>query len=318
MNRLLGTGLVAGAAALFGMLSYVARNAAANGLDTLPFVAWRAGLGTAALLTVGFFVGRRFGGHGRWPDLRRLARDRQIALLAACAFGALLNIAVFAAFMRTSIAIALICFYSFPAIVTLAAVPLYKERLNGPRLAALLLSSAGLALVVLGPLLGSGGMVVDLVGVGLAFFAAVCQAAFVLICGRGFSPLPSLHVSVFVIFGAAALSVPLALVGGDLAGLLVPLQDSASWIWVLAGGLLGAAIPTVAFVSGIGRIGPSRAAILMTIEPLVGVTIAALLLGEQPTALQLMGGLAVLVGAAALQVMPRTHVPAEVEYGSLA
>ena len=45
----------------------------------------------------------------------------------------------------------------------------------------------------------------------------------------------------------------------------------------------------------------------MTIEPLVGVTIAALFLGEEPSLVQIIGGAAVLVAAAVLQVAPRTR-----------
>ena len=70
------------------------------------------------------------------------------------------------------------------------------------------------------------------------------------------------------------------------------------------------------FLTGIGLIGPSRAAILMTIEPLVGVTIAALLLGERPTPIQVVGGVAVLAAAIILQVVP-SKVPPEPEFGAL-
>lgn len=317
---LLGTLLVALGAALFGTLSYVARQAADIGIEALPYVAWRGIAATGALLAVAALLGTRVGGATRMPDIRVLARDRRIALLAAAMCGALLNIAVFAAFLRTSVAVALICFYTFPAIVTLAAVPLYGERLDRVRVGALVLSSAGLVLVVLAPLMDgqrAQSVVVDFIGVGLALFGAVCQATFVLISGRGWKPMPTLHVSAFVVGAALAISVPLTLVAGQLDGLLVPFGEPQAWIWILAGGVAGAAIPTTAFIAGIGLIGPSRAAILMTIEPLVGVTLAAILLGEQPTLAQLLGGAAVLVAAAVLQVAPRAPVPREPELGQL-
>jgi len=314
VNRLLlGVALVALGAALFGTLSYLSRGASAAGLDALPYVAWRGLIATVALLGVSLAVGRRVGGERSFPDLRVLARDRRIALIVAALVGAMLNIAVFAAFLRTTVAVALICFYTFPAMVTLAAVPLYGDRLNAVRIGALVLSSVGLALVVLAPLAGASGVVLDPIGIGLALFGAVCQAVFVLIAGRGFKPLPTLHVSTIVVFAAFALSFPLALLVGDFEGLLRPLGQVDPWFWILAGGLIGAAIPTTAFIAGIGIIGPSRAAILMTIEPLVGVTLAALLLGEHPLPLQVVGGAGVLVAAAILQVSPRAPVPPESE-----
>ncbi|HWH23410.1 MAG TPA: EamA family transporter, partial [Candidatus Limnocylindria bacterium] len=79
----------------------------------------------------------------------------------------------------------------------------------------------------------------------------------------------------------------------------------------LAGGLAGAAVPTTAFIAGIGMIGPARAAILMTFEPVVGVLLAGMLLGEHPSELQLLGGAAVLAAAVVLQSRPPAPVAEE-------
>jgi drug/metabolite transporter (DMT)-like permease len=283
-------------------LSYVARQADATGIEPLPFVAWRGLVATIVLLIPGIVFSRAVGGTTRVPNPLLLPPDRRVALVVAALCGAILNVAMFAAFVLTTVAIALICFYTYPAIVTLAAVPLYGERLDRVRAGALVLSSVGLVLVVLAPLASSSEVLIDPLGVGLALLAALCQAAFFLISGRGWTPMPNLHVSTFVIAMAFAISVPLAVIGGQTAELLAPLQTPDSWIWILAGAITGAAIPTTAFITGIGLIGPSRAAILMTVEPLVGVTIAALLLGEQPSLIQIVGGAAVLVAAAVLQV----------------
>ncbi|MDQ3938858.1 MAG: DMT family transporter [Chloroflexota bacterium] len=309
---LLGSAIVVMAASLFGMLGYVSRGAAEMGMGALPFVAWRAGLATAVLLGVSALAVAR--GGASLPHPRLLTVDRRYALFAICLCGALLNIAIFAAFLRTTIAVALITFYTFPAMVTLAAARLFGERLDRPRLAALLLSSAGLVLVVLAPALPTGELDIDLIGVGLALFAAVCQAAFILLSVPGFRPMASLHVATYVVAAAVLISVPLLIVLGELPGLLLPLNEARAWPWILAGGVAGAAIPTTAFLAGIGMIGPSRAAILMTFEPVVGVALAGALLGEQPAPLQLVGGAAVLVAAIVLQVAPRAPIPTVPEY----
>ncbi len=301
------------AAALFGTLGYVTRQAEEAGLEALPFVAWRGVAGTLGVVALLGILGARAGGMGRTPDVRLLPVNRRWALVAASLCGALLNIAIFVAFVRMSVAVALICFYTFPAVVTLAAVRLYGERLDRLRATALVVSLAGLALVVLAPALSSGEVVIDPLGVILALFGGALQAAFVLITGRGFAPLAPLHVAVYVVFAALALSAPLAVMAGQGAGLLVPFHDSDTWVWILAAGLLGAAIPTTLFVTGINLIGPSRAAILMTIEPLVGVTFAVVLLGETPSILQVVGGAMVIAAAAVLQVAPRRPVEVEAE-----
>ena len=58
----------------------------------------------------------------------------------------------------------------------------------------------------------------------------------------------------------------------------------------MAAGLVGAAVPTVCFITGIRLLGAPRAAILATLEPVVGVALSAWLLNEQPSPLQLFGG----------------------------
>ena len=259
--------------------------------------------------------GRRDAGYRDLPP----ARFR--ALIAVSLIGAVLNIAMFQAFLLTTIAVVLICFYTFPAIVTIAAVPLYNERIDRIRAAALILSAIGLVLVVLVPVMSAGaagGVTIDPLGIALAFVAAICQATFVLMVGRGFDPLPAPKVAIAALLAAGVVAFALAIVVGDISGLTAPLTSGESWVWILAGGITGAAIPTTAFIAGIGLIGPSRAAIMMTVEPLVGVALAAILLGERPVPIQLLGGAAVLVAAAILQVAPRTReLPAEPEFGPL-
>ena len=195
----------------------------------------------------------------------------------------MVNIAMFVAFLLTTIAVVLICFYTFPALVALGAVPLYGERLSRSAPPRWPSRAPAWLLVVLAPARsGRRPWCVDPLGVGLAFVAALCQASFFLISGRGLQPMPSpqsrpRHRVAMVL----AVSVPLTLVGRCRAASSgAAFQQPEAWIWILAGGITGAAIPTTSFLAGIGIIGPSRAAILMTIEPLVGVTIAALLPGR--------------------------------------
>ena len=293
----------------------MSRQATGLGMDPLAFVVWRAGVALLAILAFAAYIlaTRRH----RWirplANFNRLPRRRRVALAIGITLSALLNVAIFAAFQRMAIAVVLITFYTFPALVTLAAWPLYGDRLDARRLAALTLSLGGLALVLLAPVISGGtGLVVDPVGVALALFAAGCQTSFILIAGRGFAPMRSADMATWLVAaGAVVGSIVLALVG-DVGNIAAPAAEPQLWIWILAAGIAGAAIPTVWFMGGISRIGPSRTAILMTFEPLVGVTLAGLLLGEQPVPLQLVGGAAVVIAAVVLQTSP-ARVPRQSE-----
>jgi len=106
--------------------------------------------------------------------------------------------------------------------------------------------------------------------------------------------------------GAGVGYVVIALVIGQLGDLGAPLVSTDALLPVLMVGIVGAAIPTLCFITGIRLLGAPRAAILSTLEPVVGVALAAWLLNEQPVPVQLVGGALILVAAVLLQLGGRT------------
>lgn len=282
------------AAVCFATLGPLSRFAEDAGVASLTLVAWRAALG--AMMMVGFVGALWVTGVARPVRFGALpARDRWFMLAAAVANTAL-NLSVFIAFTRISIALALLVFYLYPALVAIVSVTWFGERLDRLRWLALGLSFTGLVLVVA----GAGGIgQVDALGVGLAFLGGLAQVFFVLAARHGFAHVPGPQAAGFTMAGAFLLYLLLSALTGSLGELAVP-ASSAGALWpVLVAGILGAGIPTVAYITGIRMLGPSRASILATLEPVVGVALAAWLLGERPTLVQLVGG-ALIVGAAAL------------------
>jgi len=102
----------------------------------------------------------------------------------------------------------------------------------------------------------------------------------------------------------ALVLAPLVAIAGQAGSLVEPVGSADAWLLILLAGVLGAALPTALLVAGYRRVGPTRGAVLMLVEPVTGVLLAALLLAEHPLPLQLLGGLLVLVGAALVQVVP--------------
>jgi hypothetical protein len=98
-----------------------------------------------------------------------------------------------------------------------------------------------------------------------------------------------------------ACSVVLALATGAGAALAFPVRDPSILPLLAFTGLFAAAIPSILFLTGIRRIGGTRAGILMLFEPVVGVALAAVLLDEHLSPIQVAGGLAVLGAALILQ-----------------
>ena len=298
-SPLLGGLTVAVGAALFGTLGPLSRAVYDHGLTPFGFVTWRAGIGALAVAAV---VVWRAGRHGvalvGWRSLD--ARGRSSLGLAAL-MGATLNLAMFLAFSRAPIAIVLLCFYLYPAIVAGASAILGWEHMDRPRIAALTLSLGGMVAVVAG---GSGvadGHGFDLLGVGLALSAALSQAIFVLVSRSGYRTVPTDQAMLAVLGGAAAIAAAVAVGVGTGRSLTLPLGDPSLLALVAFAGIFAAGIPSLMFLAGIRWIGPVRAGILMLIEPLVGVSLAALLLNEAVGPVQVLGGLAILAGAVIIQ-----------------
>ena len=300
-----GAGLVVLAAVGYGLSGPLARAATDAGFNGTTFAFWRATssvIALALLLAMGTLVGRL-----QAVALGSIRRLEWLQLLAMGLFVAGTTLGLFLGFERTTIALTLIVFYTYPVIVAVAAVRLYGERLGPRRAAAILLASFGMVLVVLGP--GAvDGAGVDLLGFLFALAAAACQTGYALVAARGFASVPTFQASLllrsFSVLAYLVMLLPLVLLMGDGDHLVGPLDGLDAWLLILIAGLFSAALPTAGLLAGYRRIGPTRGAVLMLFEPLTGALLAALLLAEQPAPIQLAGGLAVLVGAMLVQLTP--------------
>ncbi len=214
---------VAVASCLFGTLGPASRAAYDAGLTPLAFTLWRAAIGTVALAALLGILHARGRDRVRW---RALPPRALVALVLAGGTSLVLNLAIFSAFQRTSIALALLGLYTYPAIVAGAAVLIGEERLTRTRAISLTLALAGMAVVVLGG--ASGDAAFDALGFGLALVAAAMQAVYVLLGRRGFRAIPSEEATFGVLGVTAAGFLALVLVTGtgDVAAL--PLGDPAA------------------------------------------------------------------------------------------
>jgi drug/metabolite transporter (DMT)-like permease len=302
-----GAGLVVLAAVCFATLGPVSRFAFAAGVDELTLVTWRAVIG--GLFVAGTVVVLTRLGQVVSRPLRDIPPRQRLMNVAAGLINAVLNLAALMAISRISIALTLLVFYTYPAMVALVSTAFFGERLDALRWTALGVSLFGLALVVVGA--GELGEV-NLVGVGLAFVGALCQVAYALTAQRGFSSVPAPQAGGITFAVAALAYLVFAGFTGQLAMLDAPLASNAALLPVVFAGVVGAGIPTMAWIMGIRILGAPRAAVISTLEPVVGVALAALLLAEIPTPLQIVGG-ACIVGAA-IVVQRRPGVgPAEHE-----
>ncbi len=298
-----GFGIVIASAALFGMLGPLSRFAYDAGMEPTSFVAWRAAVGLVTLgLVIAWGVRR---GTMQLVRLGELSTRDRAALLIAAIMGFTLNLAMFIAFDRITIALALLGFYTYPAMVAVVSVVLGRERLDGTRLVALGLAIVGMAAVVAAQLDPASGIRFDVIGIALALGAALSQTVYVTVSRDGYRSVPA-EQAIFVVLvvssvGAAVVAI---VAGGGLDALIHPLRSPTVLPLLVFTGIVTAAIPSLGFLRGIRAIGGMRAGILMLFEPVVGVALAAWLLGEGLAPIQVVGAAAILVAALLLQ---RSH-----------
>jgi drug/metabolite transporter (DMT)-like permease len=283
----LASGAAFGAMGIFGKLAY------GEGATVSTLLAVRFTL-AAALFWIVLAATRRLGA------VRSLARRDVLAGLGLGACGYALQAgAYFAALERIDASLLALLVYTYPAIVTVAAIALGRDPADGRRLAALGLASAGLCLIV--GAAGAGAL--DPLGTALGLTAAVACSAYILVSEGIARRVPPDLLAALVYTGAAATLTLSGLVGGGLRpGALTP----AGWGWLACLATVSTVAAIGLFLAGLRRVGPSAAAILSTVEPCVAVLLAFLAFGETLTVAQLCGGAAVLAGVVALNA--RIHV----------
>ncbi|MFB9891367.1 DMT family transporter [Planobispora takensis] len=191
-------------------------------------------------------------------------------------------------------------FYTYPLLVTVAAVLLGRDHLSPGRVAALAAASCGTLLV----LLGTGGPAFNPLGALMAFGTALTYTVYILVSDTVVHRLPPVVLSALVMTGATFTLAARALLTGGV-GLGFGVQG---WFWLACIAVVSTVVAMLAFFAGLRRTGPSTAAILSTFEPVVTTALAALTLAEFLTPVQLAGGLLVLSSVAVLQARPGGEV----------
>lgn len=289
-------------AVCFGALPILAKVALDAGASPLGLLWMRFCL--AALVFWCLLARQRFGGRPATPRRRAAPRMLDAPPRRAVAAGFLMGMCGYAleaalfflALDRIDAGLTELLLYAYPALVTLAAVTRGAERATPRLVGALGLGTAGLMLVF-GSSLASGA---DPVGLALGLGAAVVYAAYILCGERVGRAVAPLTLATLVSTGAA---VAFTLAG--LAGAELRLPTGAGGHGAVVALAVGATVvPMVALFAGIRQVGASTASIVSTLEPVVTVALAAVLLGEHLGPAMAAGAACVLAAVAALRAAP--------------
>lgn len=275
--------MVVVSAVAFGTLSIFAKLAYNDGLGTVQLLAFRFALAAVGMWALSFAVGQ---------NPLKLSRRQAVSLVAVGAVLYTLQALTYFIALRTLPAsLCVLIVYIYPSLVVIAAWLFLRRRVSRWHVGALIASFAGVILLV-------GGAQFQL-GVGLifAFAAPLMYTTFILISERVMAAVPPVAASAVMMSGTAVVLCLIALLQGQL---VLPATPQA---WAISVGI--AVVPTMIaislFLAGLPRVGAARASLISTLELVVTVTLAILLLGDRFTLLEALGGALVLGAVVVVQ-----------------
>ncbi len=177
--------------------------------------------------------------------------------------------------------------YSYPAIVTILAFLGREEPLYRENFISLIVAIIGLAMI-LGPVFTS----INLLGVGSILAAAFAYAIYILASNRVLKRVNWLSGSTVVTISAAFFFLVTGIFRGNLHLNIISYEIMLSGIGLA---IFSTIIAVAGFYLGISLIGPSRASIVSSVEPLVTVVLSTLFFAERLTFTQFFGGLLIIL-----------------------
>lgn len=262
---------------IFGTLGVFTRNIAVTSGE---LALYRAVL--AAVLIGGYFLMT-----GQKIQMKAIKKELLLLLFSGMAMG--VNwILLFEAYKHTTISAATLSYYFAPVIVTVVCPLLFREKITKKQLLCFVMSTVGLVLII--GFEGLSGGSNHVVGILFGLSAAVFYAT-VILFNKFIKNVEGIHRTFFQFLAAIVILIPYVACTG---GMHLEILDGKGWICLLVVGLIHTGITYCLYFSSLKELNGQEVAILSYLDPLVAVLISVLILGEEMTLLQLLGGILIL------------------------
>jgi drug/metabolite transporter (DMT)-like permease len=256
-----------------------------HGLTPIVYVIFRGGIGAILMSTLVLL---------HEGSLRIEGRRNQIQVIVASGVLGVNQVVFGYALHFTTAVTTSLMFGIFPIVTTLLSASIGLERLTRRMLGLGLVSFAGVALVVLGVQGGVKALSGQVTGILFALAIPVTWSLFTVLVSVPMRTQSTYRVNAIGLWGTA--------IGGLLGGVWT-LDDidygavsGLSWA-SLAYSIVGAlVIGNVIWFRAIRRVGPSRSAFFLNLQPFGAAVLAVLLLGEHIGVVQLLGGVLIAFG----------------------
>ena len=265
----------------FSIVPALAKSSYNRGANALGVMTVRFTVAALLLLVARFIFGRK----EAWPDAKRT-----LALLVIGAVGVTaVSLTYFIAIDEIDTSLAIVLWYVYPVFVVGVSWAILHKKPRRNVFIALPFTLAGIAITA-GQLSGGSGSAITLVMVSSFLFSFYIIGLDKASRGNG------------LITNVALLSVGTAI--GYWFVCLVPItplepifpDDSRTWTMIVVLAIFGTTAPFLFSVAGLTRLEASTYSVITTIEPILGIIVAVIFLGEEMSAARLLGA-ALVIGA---------------------
>jgi len=238
-------------------------------------------IGSLFLMTAMFVMKKKFS----WALVKANAL---VLVLSSIALGG--NwIFLFQAYKHTTISNAALSYYFAPVFVLILSPLVLKEKLSARKIICIAVAMLGMLLIV-----GNGGLSTsgldDLIGIGYGLMAAVFYASLMLF-NKFIKNMDGLETTLIQLGTATLLLLPYVFFTEGF-GILEVSRSSIPFILIL--GMVHTGIGFLLFFSGMQKLKGQSIAALSYVDPITSLVISAVILQEQMTFVQMLGGILLL------------------------
>ena len=269
--------------------TFIAGHIVSNALPPLTAAAIRFSIAAALLLVLAW---KREGG------LPKLSMQQLGATAALGLTGIFLyNFCFFSALGKMEASRSALFIAMNPIVTALAAAAVLRERLNWKKWAGIGIAFIGATvLITRGEPMAALHDISQSIGIGelMMLGAASCWAAYTLVGRAALKGLSPIAATTYAsLWGLGFLLITASRELPNVAWASLGWQV---WVSVTYLGAFGTVVAFVWWYEGVKALGPARTAVFNNLVPVFGVSLAALMLGEQVMASMIAGGLLVATG----------------------
>jgi len=217
----------------------------------------------------------------------KLTKRQLLLVVPLGVFGyTLTSTSIFMAYNYISVGMASMILYVYPAIVTLLSYLFYKEKISARKAISLIISLVGIYVLI-----DMGSSSVNVKGLILAGLAAILYSLYVL--GSSLKEIKDINSYVLTFYISCASAVLMFIVSMSTGNLNLHISFYGI-VAILLLAFISTVVALMAFLEGVRIIGPSKASIFSTLEPIVGLILGILILNEPISARIIVGSIMIV------------------------